>query len=136
MDQSLISYKSVFSPNTNIMVVFKDNSSYEDLEPLFDEFGFGFYYPDDKLIVIDGEIFLNTNLTMNDLRFIEAHEISHLIMGHNGPRNESDEIEADLGAYILLERNKFPTDRLIEVFEERHGIPFSPKLLDKVKNYF
>jgi Zn-dependent peptidase ImmA (M78 family) len=136
MDQGLISYKSVFNPNTNIMVVFKDNSSYQNLEPLFDEFGFGFYFPDSKLIVIDGEIFLNENFTINDLRFVEAHEISHLIMGHDGPRNESDELEADLGAYILLKKNNLPTDRLIEVFEERHGIPFSFDLLNDVKKFF
>jgi len=72
------------------------------------------------------------------LKFIEAHEISHIIMGHDGPRSEDDEIDADLGAYILLSKsgktNSIKT--LLKQFKHRHGIKFEEKLLDRVKNYF
>ena len=68
------------------------------------------------------------------MKFIEAHEISHLLLGHNGPRSEQDEIEADLGAYILLKKNDMSTERLEDEFEERHGTPFDEDLLDMVKD--
>jgi hypothetical protein len=67
------------------------------------------------------------------MKFIEAHEIAHLLLGHNGPRSEKDEIEADLGAYILLKKNEMSTDRLEDEFDSRHGMPFSEDLLDMVK---
>ena len=68
------------------------------------------------------------------MKFIEAHEISHLLLGHNGPRSEQDEIEADLGAYILLKKNDMSTERLEDEFEERPGTPFDEDLLDMVKD--
>jgi hypothetical protein len=71
---------------------------------------------------------------MEDMKFIEAHEIAHLLLGHNGPRSEKDEIEADLGAYILLKKNEMSTDRLEDEFDSRHGMPFSEDLLDMVKD--
>ena len=68
------------------------------------------------------------------MKFIEAHEIAHLLLGHNGPRSEQDEIEADLGAYILLKKNDMSTDRLEDEFKDRHGIIFDEDLLDMVKD--
>ena len=73
-------------------------------------------------------------LTMDDMKFIEAHEISHLLLGHNGPRSEKDEIEADLGAYILLKKNDMSTERLEDEFDSRHGVPFNEDLLNIVKD--
>ena len=73
---------------------------------------------------------------MNDLRFVEAHEISHLIMNHDGPRSDDDELDADLGAYILLKNNGLDTTRLEDSFEERHGIEFSKDLFDRVEKYY
>ena len=73
---------------------------------------------------------------MKDLKFIEAHEIAHLILNHNGPRSEKDEIEADLGAYILLKQNNMSTDRLVDEFYNRHGIEFDEELTKKVQSFF
>jgi hypothetical protein len=72
------------------------------------------------------------------LKFIEAHEISHIILGHNGPRNEKEELEADLGAYILLKSKNYEDSiKILESeFESRHGIKFSNDLLQKVEKYF
>jgi hypothetical protein len=84
---------------------------------------------------LDGENFLGEDsLTWDDLKFIEAHEIAHLLLGHNGSRSEQDEIEADLGAYILLKKHNLSTDRLESEFEFRHGEPFDEKLTDIVKD--
>jgi len=129
IDDGLITYPSVFKPEINILVIFKNNENYEDLTKIFNEYGYGFYVPDQELIIINGEIFLNSNdLTIDDLRFIEAHEISHLLLNHDGPRSEKDEMDADIGAYILLTRHNISTERLVDEFEFRHNVKFDEKL--------
>ena len=135
MNQDIISYPSVFVDDVTITVIFKENENYNMMTRLFDKYGFGFYYPKTKTIMIDGELFVDTDLTFDDLRFVEAHEVSHLLLGHTGGiRYDEDEIDADLMAYILLTKNKFSTTRLVKTFKERHGIDFSKNLLDKFKD--
>lgn len=131
----LFSYKSTFEPKVNITLIFKENPNYDNMREIFDVYGYGFLAPEFKSIFIDGELFLGDDgFSMDDLKFIEAHEISHLLLNHNGPRSEKDEIEADLGAYILLKQHKMSTERLEDEFEYRHGIPFDEKLIDIVKD--
>ena len=130
-------YNSEFLPSVSIAVVFEENPQYEQLKPFFQDYGYGFMVPGKNLVVIDGEQLVN-GLGGEVLKFIEAHEISHIIMGHDGPRSEEDEIDADLGAYILL-KQAGKTDSiktLLKQFKNRHGIKFEEKLLDRVKNYF
>jgi len=135
MNDDIITYPSLFNPDINITIIFKENKNYELLEKVFDEYGFGFYSPKHKTIMIDGEIFTDDDeLNIDDLRFVEAHEISHLLLNHEGPRSDNDEMDADLGAYILLKKNGIETSRLEEVFEERHGVKFSENLLGRVEN--
>jgi hypothetical protein len=137
MGEDIITYQSVFLDDVNITVVFKENTNYETLRSIFDKYGFGFYFPKNKTIIIDGEIFLDTELNFDDLRFVEAHEIGHLMLGHSGGiRYDEDEIDADLAAYLLLKKQGLSTDRLVDTFEERHGIEFSQELLDKFKDRF
>ncbi len=130
-------YNSEFLPSVQIAVVFEENPQYEDLKPLFQDYGYGFMVPGKNLVIIDGEQLVN-GLGSEVLKFIEAHEISHIIMGHDGPRSEDDEIDADLGAYILLSKSG-KTDSiktLLKQFRGRHGIKFNEKLLERVKKYF
>jgi phosphopantetheine adenylyltransferase/Zn-dependent peptidase ImmA (M78 family) len=129
-----LSYSSTFKPDVNILVVFKENENYPNLKPYFDEYGYGFYYPKDKTIIIDGETFVDSDLNFNDLKFVEAHEIAHLLLGHTGPYSEDDEMDADLGAYILLTNKGLPTDKLVKEFKNRHGVNFDEKLLERVKS--
>ena len=129
-----IKYQSEFLPEIEIYVVFSEYPKYQDLIPLFDEYGYGFLVPDKNIILIDGEQLLE--LGINTLKFIEAHEISHVILGHDGPRNHDDELDADLGAYILLKRYGKSTDELIENFYDRHGIEFNEDLLERVSENF
>ena len=129
IDDGLITYSSIFKPEIKILVIFKNNENYENLITTFNEYGYGFYVPNQELIIINGEIFLNSNdLTMDDLRFTEAHEISHLLLNHDGPRSEKDEMDADIGAYILLTRHNISTERLVDEFEFRHNVKFDKKL--------
>ena len=133
-----ISYNSEFLPSITIFVVFSDDPQYEQLKPLFEEYGYGFMVPNKNLILIDGEILLENNYSNDLLKFIEAHEIAHVILKHDGPRNEYEELDADLGAYILL-NGKHKTDAiktLLKHFKKRHGVKFDEKLLDRVKNHF
>ena len=53
-------------------------------------------------------------------------------------RDEDEELDADLGAYLLLSRNNNikAIKPLLKHFKERHGIKFDEKLLDRVKKHF
>jgi Zn-dependent peptidase ImmA (M78 family) len=133
-----ISYNSEFLPSVTIFVIFSDDPQYGHLKPLFEEYGYGFMVPNKNMILIDGEILLGNGNTEDLLKFIEAHEISHVILNHEGPRNEDEELDADLGAYLLLSRNNNirAIKPLLKHFKERHGIKFDEKLLDRVKKHF
>ena len=130
-------YNSEFLPNIQIVIVFEENPQYKDLKQLFDEYGYGFMVPGKNLVIIDGEQFID-NFNADVLKFVEAHEISHIIMGHDGPRSDDDEMDADLGAYILLKKSG-KTDSiktLLKQFRNRHGVRFNEDLLDRVKKNF
>ena len=132
-----VSYNSEFLPEITIAVVFSDNPQYEKLTQFFEEYGYGFLVPNKNLVVIDGENIVD-NFDSDVLKFIEAHEIAHIILGHDGPRNDEEEMDADLGAYILL-KNKGREEsikHLLNNFEDRHGINFDENLLKRVKNQF
>ena len=132
-----ISYNSEFLPEITIAVVFSDNPQYDKLKPMFKEYGYGFMVPNKKLIIIDGEQIIN-NFNTDILKFIEAHEIAHIMLNHDGLRNEEEELDADLGAYILLkQKDKMGSIKsLIKHFKQRHGIKFDENLLKRVKKYF
>ena len=133
-DNGTLLYKSIFKPDINILVAFKNYENYKILKPLFNKYGYGFYSPEDKIIILNGERFINSDLDFRDFKFVEAHEIAHLLLGHTGPYSEEDEMDADLGAYILLKNKKLSTDRLVNEFKNRHGVPFTEELLERVKN--
>ena len=133
-----LSYSSEFLPDVTIFVIFSDSPQYEQLKPLFDEYGYGFMVPNKNMILIDGEILLEEGYSDSLLKFIEAHEISHVILKHDGPRSDDEELDADLGAYLLLSQshNLGALKTLLKHFKNRHGVKFEEKLLDRVKNHF
>ena len=130
-----LTYNSEFLPEVTISVVFKEHPQYENLSPLFDNFGYGFMVPNKNMVIVDGEIF-NERFSSDVLKFIEAHEISHIILNHNGPRNEDEELDADLGAYLLLKSiNRNDSIKvLLKNFKNRHGVKFDENLLERVKS--
>ena len=132
-----LTYNSEFLPEVTISVVFKEHPQYEKLSPLFDNFGYGFMVPNKNMVIVDGEIF-DERFSSDVLKFIEAHEISHIILNHNGPRNEDEELDADLGAYLLLKSiNQNDSIKiLLKNFKNRHGVKFDENLLERVKNSF
>lgn len=132
-----LTFKSQFDPNITIAVVLDEHPQYEQLKPMFDEYGYGFMVPGQNLIIIDGEQFID-NFDADVLKFIEAHEIAHFILDHDGPRNDDEEMDADLGAYILLQKVGAidSIKLLVKHFKNRHGVKFDEKLLERVKNSF
>lgn len=130
-------YYSEFLPKVQIVVLFEEDEQYETLLEFFDQYGYGFMVPGKNLVLIDGEQLID-DYGNNLLKFIEAHEVSHIVMGHDGPRTDDEELDADLGAYILLEKSGRIDDIkiLLREFKNRHGIKFSEDLLDRVKKYF
>jgi hypothetical protein len=130
-------FNSEFIPEVQIVVVLEEHPQYSELKPLFDEYGYGFMVPGKNIIVIDGEQLVD-NFGPDVLKFIEAHEIAHIILGHDGPRNNDEEMDADLGAYLLLKKidRQDSIKTLLRHFKERHGVKFDEKLLDRVKNSF
>ena len=132
-----LSYNSEFLPEITIAVVFGDNPQYKQLLPMFKEYGYGFMVPNKNLVIIDGENILD-NFNVDVLKFIEAHEISHVILGHDGPRISEDELDADLGAYLLLKEKGYTNSikSLLKNFKERHGIKFDENLLKRVEKLF
>jgi hypothetical protein len=118
------------------VVVFEDDPLYEQVKGYFEEYGFGFMVPGSNLIIIDGEILVGQKDAQDILKFIEAHEVTHVLLGHDGPRDEKDELEADLGAYLLLQNRGYdkPIDLLINHFQERHGVEFDESMLDDIKD--
>jgi Zn-dependent peptidase ImmA (M78 family) len=132
-----ISYDSEFLPGVTIIVIFSDNTQYEQISPMFQEYGYGFMIPNKNLILINGEEILN-NYSDDLLKFIEAHEIAHVLLNHDGPRNEEEELDADLVAYVLLkQKDKIGAIKtLLKHFKNRHGLKFDEKLLKRVENRF
>ena len=135
--KDIINYKSKFEPNVTVFLLFKENEMYDEIIPLFDIYGYGFASASDNLVFLDGEVVTSNEQVDEDvLRFIEAHEVSHILLDHSAERNDEDEMDADLGAYILLANKglKNSIDILIDNFEGRHGVKFKKSLTQRVSD--
>ena len=135
--KDIINYKSKFEPNVTVFLLFKENEMYDEIKPLFDIYGYGFASASDNLVFLDGEVVTSNEQVDEDvLRFIEAHEVSHILLGHTTERNDDDEMDADLGAYVLLKKFNFPEsiEILEDNFESRNGVKFKKSLTQRVSD--
>jgi hypothetical protein len=125
-NQTQIEYNSEFLTDVIVVVVFNDDPLYSQVKPFFNEYGFGFMVPGKNLMIIDGEILVDEPDAKDILKFIEAHEVAHILLGHDGPRNDKDEIDADMMALNLLVGKGYDKSIsiLLDKFEERHGVKF------------
>ena len=126
-NQTQIEYNSEFLTDVIVVVVFNDDPLYSQVKPFFNEYGFGFMVPGKNLMIIDGEILVDEPDAKDILKFIEAHEVAHILLGHDGPRNDKDEIDADMMALNLLVGKGYDKSIsiLLDKFEERHGVKFN-----------
>jgi hypothetical protein len=136
--ETQIEYRSEFLNDVTVVVVFNDDPLYSQVKGFFEQYGFGFMVPGQNLMIIDGEILVGEPDDKDILKFIEAHEVTHVLLGHDGPRNEKDEIDADLGAYLLLQDRGYdkPIEMLLNHFKERHGVDFNIKMLEDIRDKF
>jgi len=134
--ETQLEYRSEFLNDVTVVVVFNDDPLYPQVKGFFEQYGFGFMVPGQNLMIIDGEILVEEPDSKDILKFIEAHEVTHVLLGHDGPRNEKDEIEADLGAYLLLQDKGYikSIELLLTHFKERHGVEFDKNMLEDVEN--
>ena len=125
--ESQLEYRSEFLNDVTVVVVFNDDPLYSQVKGFFEEYGFGFMVPGQNLMIIDGEILIGEPDAKDILKFIEAHEVAHIILKHDGPRNEKDEIDADMMALnLLIEKGYDKSIKiLLDKFEERHGVEFN-----------
>ena len=125
--ETQIEYRSEFLDDVTVVVVFNDDPLYSQVKPFFYQYGFGFMVPGKNLMIIDGEILVGEDNAKDILKFIEAHEVAHILLKHDGPRNEKDEIDADMMALNLLIGKGYDKSIkiLLDKFEERHGVEFN-----------
>jgi hypothetical protein len=115
-------YFSEFRSDIAVAILGKDDYQYDVLKPLFDICGFGFAETSSGCVFIDGEV----KLSKDELRWVEAHEVAHILLKHKKERNDLDEIEADTKAISLLtERGYTKAAQLVkDKFKERHKVEF------------
>ena len=125
--ETQLEYRSEFLNDVTVVVVFNDDPLYSQVKGFFDQYGFGFMVPGQNLMIIDGEILVGEPDGKDILKFIEAHEVGHILLNHDGPRNEKDEINADLMALnLLIEKGYDKSIKiLLDKFQERHGVEFN-----------
>ena len=96
-------YFSEFANGQNkdiaVGIITKDDSRYETLKPLFEQYGFGFTDTKIGCVFIDAE----AGLSEAELKWVEAHEVAHINLKHKmGDRNDEAELEADQFAKLYL----------------------------------
>ena len=112
-------YFSEFKSDVAVAILTKDDYRYEVMKPLFEICGFGFAETSSGCVFIDGEV----KLTKDEFKWIEAHEVSHILLKHTKDRNDKDELDADTLSYKLLSENGYSKSaKLVKQHSiERHG---------------
>jgi hypothetical protein len=114
-------FESEFHKGVMVAVVDKGDYQYQQLVPLFNEYGYGFVATDQKLIFIDGDQSASTQ------KIVEAHEVGHIVFNHTGIKGPNDEAEADSWAILTLRKYGYSVeaDTLSVEFRNRHGYPYN-----------
>lgn len=123
-DQAIVSYNSVINSQYQVFVVFKESEQYAALTEMLTSMNnsIGALWVGTKNIFIDGERVLEEQIDKDQLIAIEAHEIAHSMLNHEGGLNTQSEKEADLLAIALLETfgyrrsAQFIKDRIKELY--------------------
>lgn len=103
--EGILSYGSRIDSRFSVLVIYKDSVMYPLVKEAFGELdnSIGAIMPGKSIIIIDGERVQEEGLTDDHLLAIEAHEIAHEILGHEGERNQTHEEEADELAIQILD---------------------------------
>ena len=122
-------FESEFKKGVMVAVVDNGDYQYQTLAPLFNEYGYGFVAPDQKLIFIDGEHDEDIQ------KIVEAHEVGHIVMGHGKHSGPIHEAEADTYAVLKLRQHNYynAANELVKQFKSRHGYSFYHKKNSQTK---
>ena len=107
--EDIISFDSRIDPAFNVLVIYKESQTYPLIKASLVSLdnSIGALLPGHNIILIDGERVNEEGLSDDHLLAIEAHEIAHAMLGHEGERNQTHELEADeLAIEILDSMNK------------------------------
>jgi hypothetical protein len=114
-------FESEFHKGVMVTVVDSLDYQYQVLAPLFNEYGYGFVAPDQKLVFIDGTHDKDVQ------KMVEAHEVAHIVMGHSGIKGPNDEAQADIWAIIHLRKYGYYNEasELQRNFKFRNGYSYN-----------
>ena len=104
-EEDIISFDSRIDPGFKVIVIYKESQAY----PLIKESllaldnSIGALMPGQNIILIDGERVNEEGLSDDHILAIEAHEIAHAMLGHEGERSQTHETEADKLAIEILD---------------------------------
>ena len=103
--EGIVSFGSRIDPRFKVLVIYKESMTYPLIKESLDflDNSIGALIPGEEIIIIDGERVQEEGLTDDHLLAIEAHEIAHEILGHEGERNQTHEEEADELAIQILD---------------------------------
>lgn len=99
--KGIVAGKSTIDKSFQMFIVYPEYPDYNTVfKALFNSHGVGFLIPGKKQMYIDGVQM--ENLTKDHFLAIQAHEISHYRLSHEGNYSEDDELEADVEGYKIL----------------------------------
>jgi hypothetical protein len=116
MKGDIISFDSRIDPKFKVLVIYKESQTYPLIKASLVALdnSIGALIPGQNIILIDGERVNEEGLSDNHILAIEAHEIAHAMLGHEGERNQTHEVEADeLAIEILDSMNKKDASSLL-----------------------
>jgi hypothetical protein len=114
--EDIISFDSRIDPAFNVLVIYKESQTYPLIKSSLVSLdnSIGALIPGQNIILIDGERVNEEGLSDDHILAIEAHEIAHAMLGHEGERNQTHELEADeLAIEILDSMNKKEASSLL-----------------------
>lgn len=119
--------KSTIDSNFNVYVVYPASEHYEAITNLIPDNGLAVTDLKTKMIILDGGKIEKQRLNKDHIRFIEAHELAHNYLNHEGSFGIAEqEKEADYTAYLLLKKRNLDkaAEMVIDYFDGRHGEDF------------
>lgn len=127
-------YQSQFLKSVTVFIVYEEYSKYNEIKKFFDKFGYAFVLPEKSTVIVDGEI-IKKEENKYLLNLIEAHEVSHILLKHNGLKSKREEFDADTLSYHFLSENNYKNsiNLLMENFESRHNKKFDVSRLKSLK---
>ena len=123
-NEHIVGYTSRVNPDFNVYVVYKEHEGYKTIRESLEKLNnsIGALWVGTKNIFVDGERVADENIDQDQLLALEAHEIAHSMLNHEGGLNTQSEKEADLLAIALLETfgyrrsAQFIKDRIKELY--------------------